>query len=205
MKKIIFMLTLFLFCFSVVGCGKTEERYRDLQIESTDVALLTIVSDNGDDETNFLTKYYGHAFLAITNIKSQEFVVGDRKVAPNETITFGLWPIQEHFGVWFNVESNYINEYNKYAQRVSLTIGVDLEDIEKICTIIDNNNKWTLFYNCSDFACEIWNSVAEEFEKLNVNNFVSPNDLVKEIKLFKNYEFNKVFNTNDVVTYYKEA
>ena len=205
MRKIILTLTLIICMFSFVGCQNNSQRIRELNINNTDVAVLTIFADNGDSESSFLYKNYGHSFLSIENVSLNNFVVGDRIVLPNETITIGLWPIKEHFGIWFNVESNYINEYNKYSERVSISVGINLDDIAKVSKIIDENDNWTPMFNCSSFSLKVWNSVAQDSEKLNVGGFISPNNLVKEIKLFKNYEIARECKTTTNISYYKEG
>ena len=174
MKRIILVFCLVFSClFTFTGCGNLE-RERNLYVDNSDVALLSIFADDGKSESRFLFRNHGHSFLSVENISNSSFMVGDRQVKPNETITIGLWSIQEHFGVWFNLESNYILETQKYENRVSLTIGIDAEDIANISKIIDENNEWTPIYNCAKFASEVWNSVADDEEKIETTFFVSP-------------------------------
>lgn len=204
MKKILIIVLTFLFLPNIVGCS-SKYKDRETSLSSEDDAILTIFADNGDSDSKFLFKQYGHAFLTITNVGTRSFIVGDRQVQPDETITIGLWPIKEHFGVWFNLESNYINEYNKYSQRVSISIGIDLKDIDKITELIDENDKWNVFFNCSKFAVKTWNLVAEENEKIEEKFFVSPNYLHNEIKFFKDYKFAEDIKTSNFVSFYKEG
>ena len=205
MKKFFVVFCLIICMFSFVGCSNTDNRIRELNVDDSDIAILTIFSDNGDEETNFLYKSYGHAFLSLENISSTNIEFANVTVKPNETIAIGLWSIFEHFGVWFNVESNYIKEYNKYGERVSLSIGITSSDIQKILQVIDENDNWTPLYNCSKFALDVWNTVAQETEKLNDTGFISPNKLVKEIKLFKQHEKLKELITSDEICYYKKG
>ena len=126
-------------------------------------------------------------------------------VNPGETITVGLWSVFEHFGVWYNIESNYIKEHNKYAERVSITIGVNVEDILKMSKTIEENDAWTPLYNCSKFALEVWNNVANENEKIESKLFMSPGYLVEEIKGFSGYENVKLCETSTTIRYYGEV
>lgn len=204
MKK--YIIVLLLTIMSIVtfsGCGTNRER--ELYVAPDDVALLSIYADNGASESNFFVRNLGHAFLSVENISSASFNVGDREVKPSETITVGLWSILEHFGVWYNVESNYIKEHNKYNTRVSITIGISLDDLDKVSKIIDENNKWTPLYNCSKFALEIWNAVAQDSEKIDAKFITSPSYLVNEISKFEEYEKNRPCDTDQVIRYYKEA
>lgn len=205
MKKKIFILILIaILSFPIVACNNTYIE-RKLDISTSDIALLTLYSDDGKNESNFLARNYGHSFVAITNIGSEIITTGDMPVTTNETITIGLWSILEHFGIWYNVESNYIKETNKYNGRLSITIGLSQDDIAKINQIIGKNASWTPWYNCSKFALDIWNSVATESEKIYTKLFTSPGYLVKEIKNFSNYETNKICETSTQVRYYGEV
>lgn len=204
-KKIIVLFLIMFSVFSLTSCNSNNYKDRSLKIDLNDSAILSICADNGKGESTFLSRNYGHAFLAITNISTDSFIIGDQEVESGETITVGLWSIVEHFGVWFNVESNYIKERDKYNTRVSANIGIELAEIEKINEVIKNNDKWNPLYNCSKFALDIWNLVAEQHsEKINVPMFVSPSYLVDEIKRFKDHEFKQVFETSTNVRYYGE-
>lgn len=182
-----------------------DDRDRELRVGDSDVALLSIFADDGESESNFLLRNYGHAFLSIENISSREFTVGDMTVGVGETITIGLWNIIEHFGVWYNVEGNYISEYDKYSNRVSLTIGIGLEDIHKINKIVDKSDRWNPLFNCSKFALKVWNEVAEDSEKIDSKLIVSPSYLVDEIVKFDLYEKSKECVTDNKIRYYKEG
>lgn len=202
-KYIIVLLLTIMSIITFSGCGTNRER--KLNVAEDDVALLSIFADNGASESNFFVRNLGHAFLSVENISSSSFMVGDREVKPSETITIGLWSILEHFGVWYNVESNYIKEHNKYNTRVSITIGISLDDLNKVSKIIDKNNKWTPLYNCSKFALEIWNAVALESEIIDAKFITSPSYLVDEIVKFKEHQKNRECNTDQIIRYYKEA
>ena len=109
-----YFIGLFLIIISIVffhGCK--DDRVRTLSVDSSDVALISIVADDGKKDSNIILRNYGHAFLVIENISGENIVVGDREIAPKERVTIGLWNIKEHFGIWYNIESNYISEYNK--------------------------------------------------------------------------------------------
>lgn len=204
MKRYIFVVFLLILSISILSACK-ENTDRQLNVTNDDVALLSIFADNGKSESNLLLRNYGHAFLSITNITDNSFTIGDREVAPNETITIGLWNVLEHFGVWYNIESNYIAEYEKYTHRVSLTIGIGNEDINTLTEIIKNSDRWNPFFNCSTFALKMWNSVADENEEIYKKLIVSPSYLVKEITKFDDYEENRECVTDKNIKYYNEG
>jgi len=204
MKRYVFVaLLIFMSIFTFSACDGNKDR--GLDVSDDDVALLSIYADDGSSESNFLLRNYGHAFLSIENISDTSFTIGDRQVNAHETITVGLWNVLEHFGIWYNIESNYISEYNKYSNRYSLTIGISLEDIQKICELIDKSDRWNPFFNCSTFAMKVWNLVAEDNEKINSKLIVSPSYLVKEITKFDDFEKNRECVTDKNIQYYKEG
>lgn len=203
-KNILVFLLVVLTLFTFSGCEKNN-RVRALTVENDDIALLSIFSDDGKSESSFFLRNYGHAFLSVTNISGEAFVVGDQEVMPDETITIGLWNVLNHYGVWYNIESNYIDEYSKYPERVSLTIGIDGNDIKTISDIIDKNDRWTPLFNCSKFALKAWNSVAEESERIDNKLFVSPGYLVEEISKFECFEKARECVTAKNVRFYKEV
>lgn len=198
------LIILIILCsFIFVSCDKYT--YGNLNVKGNDVALLSIFSDDGKKDSSLFIKNYGHAFLSVTNISDNSFNIGGRMVDVGETITVGLWNILEHFGVWFNVDGNYISQYSKYSNRVSLTIGISNDDLNTLNDVIDDSDKWNVFFNCSAFAITCWNSVAGEGEKLNTRCIVSPSYLTKEISKFDEYEFNREVQTDNKIMYYKEG
>lgn len=190
MKRcVVVFLFLIMSLITLSACTRNKER--QLIVTSEDIALLSIYADDGKSESNFLLRNYGHAFLSVKNISENNITVGDRLVVPNETITIGLWNILEHFGVWYNIEGNYISEYDKYSHRVSLTIGINTSDIEEISNMIAKSDRWSPFFNCSTFAMKTWNLVAEDSEKIDSKLLVSPKYLVNKITKFSGHEKNR--------------
>jgi len=203
-NKIFVTMLIIISVFTIVSCNNSYMT-RSLDVSAEDVALLTIFSDDGTNESTWLTRNYGHSFLSITNIGDNDLTIGDMIVPKDESITIGLWSIMEHFGIWYNIESNYIKEYNKYNNRVSITIGINKDDISKINEVIKKNAVWTPWYNCSKFAIDVWNVVATDSEKINSALFVSPGYLVKEIKNFDEFELNRDCITSTTVRYFGEV
>ncbi len=184
------------------SCAKTDKVYA-VHIQQTDVAKLSLFTFDGKSESVWGLMNLGHAFLAIENISTQTISICHKQVHPGQTITFGTWAILDHFGVWYNVESNYIKEYDKYNGRVSVTTGVSGPDIAKISDYIVTNDKWNPFNNCSYFAYHIWNGVADEQESLDKRMFVfTPNFLAKQIKKFDTFETNKQLITETNFGYF---
>jgi hypothetical protein len=205
-KRFLAVILIMLSIVSLAACKEIENPVsKTLSVSAEDVALLTLFSDNGKGDSNWLVRNYGHSFLAVTNISENAFAVGDMVVNPGETISVGLWSVFEHFGVWYDIESNYIKEHDKYSKRVSITIGVGLEDISSISEVIKENDAWTPIYNCSKFALDVWNRVATDNEKIESHFFMSPGYLVEEIKSFNGYENVRQCETSTTIRYYGEV
>lgn len=204
MKKCVLVVLLLILSINVFSaCNSSKDKA--LNISNDDVAYLSIFADNGKSESNILLRNYGHAFVSITNVSENILEIGGRRVLAGESITIGLWNVLEHFGVWFNIESNYISEYNKYSNRVSLTIGIGLEDIQTLNDVISSSDRWNPFFNCSTFALKMWNSVAEDNEKIDKKMITSPSYLVNEIMKFEGFEKGKEILTDKNVKYYNEG
>lgn len=97
--------------------------------------------------------------------------MGGLNVGPGHEITFGVWgskpdgyttdpDIGWHKGIWYNLESYLINNYNDMRGRVSLTMYLTMENVNTINDLIKNNDTWWPHINCSTFATKVWNSVA---------------------------------------------
>ena len=190
MKK--FSLFLILICvFAFFGCSTNKSVKLEATFSTNDVATLSIFSFNGKGESKYGIKNLGHSFLSITNNSTSNITIAGKEIEPNEEIYFGAWSLSVHFGIWYNVESNYIEFYNKYNGRVSVDKGITIEDIETISDFILTNDTWTPVNNCSRFAIRCWNSVAKESEKLNLRLVNTPTKLIKNLKKFENFEINK--------------
>jgi len=188
---VIFILVLLI--FPTFAC-KEDEVTRVAKFNEYDVATLTIYSYDGVSESRWGIMNLGHSFLSILNTSSSEISVGGKLVQPNEEISFGAWSLSAHFGIWYNVESYYINNYNKYNGRVSVEKGITIEDIGRINEFIIRHDKWTPINNCSKFAMMLWNRIAKESEKLDVKLIETPTHLIKQLKTFENFQVNKPLN-----------
>ena len=200
MKKFLSVLLLILCLSLFTACG--EDKDYKATIDSTDVAKLSLFSYDGKSESVWGLANLGHAFLSIENISDSEFYIGQKKVAVGETIAIGTWSILDHFGVWYNVESNYIKEHNKYDGRVSVTIGIDGDDIETLNSEIAKRDKWGVLNNCSRFALSVYNAVANENETIKTPLIYTPSYLTKYIKKFESFEYNKEIITEDTLGYF---
>lgn len=204
MKKFLsFFILIMIACVVFASCSVNTPKHKT-SVTSSDVALLTLFTFDGKKESKFGLFNLGHSFLSVENISSETITIGKVEVAPNETISIGTWSIKAHFGVWYNVESNYIKDYNKYDGRISITAGISSEDTEKMNNFILAHDYWSPINNCSNFALNLWNTVAEEDEEL-VRPFIySPSKIAKALKNFEGYETNREIKTSDKFFYMDE-
>ena len=205
LKKYLSIVILILFSvimpFLLCGCT-SEKNSRKTIIKSTDTALLTIFTFDGKKESSLGLMNLGHSFLSLENISDKPIKIANKTVSPNETIAIGTWSIQAHFGVWYNVESNYISDYNKYDGRLSITTGITDEDIETMTEYILAHDYWTPLENCSCFALNLWNEVVEDSEKLDKMLIYSPSGIASQLRQFDTFEENKEILTDDKFYYF---
>jgi len=202
-KKIIFCLILILM---ISGCDKAPEELKDaIVIDESAVAVLSLVSYDGKDESKYGLMNLGHTFLTILNVSSADISVYGVEISPSEEITFSAWNTSLHAGVWFNIESAYIHEFDRYASRYSLSYGLSLEDIGILNSYISENDIWTPRKNCSYFSINLWNTVVDDNSKLDANLVTTPAGLKKEIMLFEGYTFGKAIAYNEAMGYFKDS
>lgn len=207
MKKIFGLILFVILILSsstfLFACKDKKGREYTTSIDTEhDIAELTLFTFNGDGEGKLGLMNLGHAFLSLKNTSSSTINLLNKTISSDETISFGTWSILQHFGVWYNVESNYIVQHNKYDGRLSITIGIDQEDIDTLCQFISTHDSWNPLQNCSNFALNIWNTVAMDSEKIEKPIIYTPSHIAKEIKKFENYEINKAIPTEDTMGYF---
>lgn len=142
----------------------------------------------------------GHAWIEIENDTNNTYDVGAYSMTPGETITVGLWGNLEDNGVWYNVESYGIDEFDLFDGRVSVEETITEEELDSISSYILNHDYWNVSYNCSCFVKDIWNMVSED--DLNSGFLVNlPSWLCNSIKGKDRYFTNRYIPTNDKIGY----
>lgn len=184
------------------SCNLKDNKDYHTSVDASDVALLSLYTFDGKAESKMGLFNLGHSFLSIENISDEDIKVGKVTLAPDKAVTIGAWSIKAHFGVWYNVESLYIKDYNKYDGRVSITAGINKDDLEVMSQFIDNHDIWTPFRNCSNFALNLWNTVASDTEELVKPVIYSPSKIKKELSKFNSFETNRHISTDDQMFYF---
>lgn len=189
------------FCTIFSACEKTDKEYK-ININNTDIAYVSLFTYSGEGETSYGLVNLGHSFLSIENISTSDITLYNYTIPAGETITIGTWSLSKHFGIWFNIESNYIVNRNKYDGRYSVTTGVSVEDINKLNDFMSSHDKWGCLKNCSYFAQSFWNEIAEESEFIPYKPIFTPKYLEEEIQKFEEHEYNREIITNDTCYYF---
>ncbi len=199
--KAIILILIISICTILSACSNDYKEYK-VNIYEDDIAYFSLFSYSDIKEDSYGLINLGHAFGVIENISDEVITIYNYELQPNETITIGTWSLSEHFGIWFNVESNYIRHNNKYNGRYSITTGINKNDITTINDFMSNHDSWGIIRNCSYFALSLWNEIAEDSEYIKERPILTPAYIEEEISKFENYEINREINTNDSCYYY---
>ena len=144
-------------------------------------AILTIVSDTGESEACRGMPAYGHTFLVLENISDVIIDLCGRKIVPGENITFGWWAISSHSGLWFGLESNYIDAFGRYRGRVALSREIDASGIERLEDYLLTHDLYTPLENCAVRAVAAFNTAIPKVRELRCGYFTTPARVYKAI------------------------
>ena len=192
MRQMIMVLLWLGIAILCLGCQKQQKS--QLQVtpqKSTDIIQLTLHSYDGKSECKNFIQAYGHTFLEMTNLTDYPIEVYQYLVEPHTSVTFSWWAVDRHMGIWFNLESWYIDLYNRYETRVSVSIYIDEADLSRINTYMRENDRYSPFDNCSKMSLTCFNLVAEQEEKISMPLITTPNYVVGQLKQFSECEFAK--------------
>lgn len=185
--------------------------------------FVTIFSDNDGKSSSF--NFSGHAWVEIYNNSPNPVLIGKYWLPAFEGVTVGTYGNKTHNGLYYNLEYHYyltVSESSSsgssgssssssgssgsfiviYASgRVSITEVFDVSVANTLTSVINANDEWALWDNCTHFAIDLWNSVSEtDFSK---PLFATPTGLINQIKEKDNYQINRnIFGNNSRVGYY---
>lgn len=166
--------------------------------KATTVGTLTIFSSNDGGNSSWNTS--GHAFISFKNTSSSSITVGGLSVGSGHEITIGTWGNKSnHVGIWYNLESYFVNNQSAYSNRVSLSMSVTQANIDTINTLISNNDTWTALNNCSSFAVKIWNAVSSKTLSAGTPN--TPTSLMTSIKSKSGYQTGRAIGNTTPIGY----
>ena len=159
------------------------------------VGTLCIFAANDGSSSSWSTS--GHAFLAFKNTSGCPITIGGLTVLAGEEVTFGTWGNKAaHVGIWYNLESYFVNAQGSYGNRVSLSVNITQDDVDLINIMVANNDTWAVLNNCASFATRLWNEVSSVTLDAGTPN--TPTSLMSSIKSKTGYEIkrNVQYNIN---------
>lgn len=187
-------------CLTACGGGVS----RVATISEDDDIIVTIYAYDGAGESHFGLMNLGHSFLSFENVSDSDVKIGEYILAPNDTVTISTWCVSDHFGVWYNMESNYIKYHDKYNGRYSVLMGIKADQEDTIAKYIKGNDVWRPTKNCTNFSIGLWNKLCEKGETLSTPLIYTPKKLVNDIKSFNTFEKNKEILVSDKLGYFDE-
>lgn len=193
------MLSLFL-----VACSG-KDNTRVATINADDDIIMTIYAYDGAGESRFGLLNLGHSFLSFENKTTETIKIGKYDLPAGDIVTISTWSISEHFGIWYNTESNYIKYYDKYNGRFSVSVGLEVDCLDKMNKFIENNDKWLPTKNCTNFSVGLWNTLCEKEERVSTPLIYTPSKLTQDIKSFTSFEKNKEITVSDRFGYFDKC
>lgn len=148
----------------------------------------------------------GHAFITLTNYRKEPICFGKMILNNDETVSLGNYGnISSHKGTIYNLDSYKVNQLGEMKGRVSLSMGLNLDQLIKLNLFINGHDSWSITYNCSSFAQEAWNLVSDDkvtaHEDLNYLVY-KPEILVNSIMKYSYYKTDKYIHNNIKIGYY---
>jgi RHS repeat-associated protein len=100
-----------------------------------------------------------HSFVLISNTSDKDITVGIVPLTSGMSVTIGTFGNRtEHTGIFYNLEATLKDTMDNY---VSLTMEFDSDQLSTINDFISENDRWSLYNNCSSFVVRMWNSVSD--------------------------------------------
>lgn len=198
MKKI-FLLSFFIMTLFLYGCSYKKRSLPS--IEGEDI-ILTLYSWNGKSENKYFINSLGHSFVTVKNLSTESIYIKDYEITTNDELCFGTWGITDKWGICYDLEPSFIKYYDRYFNRVSISIGITKDDVDKINDIIETSDEWTILKNCSYFATKVWNACVDDEYQITYKIYTSAVKLCNSIEKFENKEYNREIIGHDNVFYY---
>lgn len=180
----VLLLLLFAAAVMLSACGGTAEE-RSVAADDDAVASVTVFASSGDGERVFGLVNLGHAFLMLTNEGEEPLDICGFSLGGGESATISTWSLTKSFGIWFNVESAFVQNRVKYTDRVSVTCPVSAEKLSGLGEYLKEHNTWTPLSNCSAFTLGLYNELAGEENRIEISGILTPKKLKAEISRFR--------------------
>lgn len=201
LKKILSAIMVCVLSLFLVACGNSPKE-KVATINPDDDIIMTIYAYDGAGESRFGLMNLGHSFLSFENVTEDSMMIGNYELAAGDIVTISTWCISDHFGIWYNTESNYIKYYDKYNGRFSVSVGLKKDSLDDLKKYMSKNDTWLPTKNCTNFSVGLWNTLCAKGERLKTPLIYTPGGLVKDIKSFTTFEKNKSIAVSDRFGYF---
>lgn len=133
----------------------------------------------------------GHAWLLVKNVSSSAITVGNKRLAPNVSMSLGTWGnLADGKGLYYNVEL-YVHQREKnraFAGRVSLNTNLTGAEVSTLSSKVRALDSWSYTNNCSSFVQNAWNAVSPSNKRLSAGGSVdTPGKLANSITGYSSY------------------
>ncbi len=107
---------------------------------------------------------YFHVWIYIHNISGETIRVGAYDLPANEGVSVGSWgmTVLDSWGIYYNIEA-YASREKTENDYYTITKEISLQELETVSEEITKWNYWDFFFNCTVFACRVWNCVGDKY------------------------------------------
>ena len=163
------------------------------------IILSTMDNDSSGSSTPAIT---GHSWLMFKNLSGHTLDLGHVQLSDGEEIALGTRGNKnEHIGLWYGYEQYFESSYN---ERISLTLYIETQaQYDSMNEYILQHDEWSLFYNCSSFASELWNIVFPDYE-IDAGSINMPSEVYFSISEYDESEMNRDLGNYPILGYYDD-
>lgn len=171
-----------------------------------DGIIFSITTFDGAAESEPFVKCMGHTWLSVDNRSGHSVYLNDCEIKDGECLTFSVWAISGCRGVAFNLEANFIREFDRYAGRESLSMPIEESQLQTIGEYIGNVRGWGLLQNCSYRSVQLWNALAPDELRLPTQTLLyTPGRLQKALREFDGVEIDRDFSRAGGAFFYRDG
>lgn len=107
---------------------------------------------------------YFHVWIYIHNISGETVRVGAYDLPADEGVSIGSWgmTVLDSWGIYYNIEA-YAGREKSENDYYTITKEIGLQELETVSEEITKWNYWDFFFNCTVFACRVWNCVGDKY------------------------------------------
>lgn len=141
----------------------------------------------------------GHSWITVKNNSPYNITIGKMSISPNSGVSLGTWGNTVHIGLYYNLE---YDRAQYFYGRVSYSRNIFSSQWNNDYVL--NNDEWSLYDNCANFAVGLWNSMLSSQYSISFGgSWPTPSIVKNKILQFNGYNTNAVIVGNNNVGYYE--